>query len=72
MTQLTDVLIQIGESGLDEPLYGGFIILGIVGVSVVYLAFVRDEFEGGRLMKIGGVLLVLGALLSLFWPYRPW
>lgn len=69
---ITALALQLGSAGLDEPIYGGVIIFGITGVIVLYLAFIHEEMDANIQMKVLGILLVALALLSAFWPVRPW
>lgn len=64
--------LQIGYSGQNEPIIGGALIFLIAGLSISYLAFVRTEMNAGPVLKIGGVLLLLFAVLAYYWPHRPW
>jgi hypothetical protein len=70
---LSNVLLSsLGTSGENEPLYGGVIIFVIVGVSMLYLAYIRTEMDAGRIVKIIGFVSLAFALLALSWPMRPW
>jgi hypothetical protein len=66
------ILQQLGYSGQNEPIVGGALIFLIAGLSIGYLAFVRNEMNAGIVLKIGSVLLLGLAVLAFFWPQRPW
>lgn len=70
--QLPGSVLKLGSSGLNEPVFGGMIVFGISGITIVYLAFVHEEMDAGIVLKALGVALVLMALVALFWPLRPW
>lgn len=72
MTSALFVLQQLGYSGRNEPIIGGVLIFLIAGLSITYLAFVRDEMKAGPVLKVGGILLLALAVLAYFWPQRPW
>lgn len=69
---LLTVALQLGTAKANEPIYGGTLVFGLAGVSVLYLAFVRDEMDAGIQMKVLGIVLVGLAVLAAFWPARPW
>lgn len=69
---LLTAALQLGTAKANEPIYGGTLIFGLAGVSILYLAFVRDEMDAGVQMKIIGLVLVGLAVLAAFWPARPW
>jgi|GEM_PF-4883032 len=66
------VLQKLGYSAQNEPIIGGALIFLIAGLSIGYLAFVRNEMNAGIVLKVGSVLLLAFAALALFWPQRPW
>lgn len=69
---LLAVALQLGSAKANEPIYGGALVFGLTGLSVLYLAFVRDEMDAGIQMKVIGIVLLAFALLAAFWPMRPW
>jgi len=66
------VLQKLGYSAQNEPIVGGALIFLIAGLSIGYLAFVRNEMKAGIVLKTGSLLLLALAALALFWPQRPW
>jgi hypothetical protein len=66
------VLQKLGYSAQNEPIIGGALIFLIAGLSIGYLAFVREEMKAGIVLKVGSVLLLVLAALAIFWPQRPW
>lgn len=70
--QLSGSALKLGSSGLNEPVFGGIIVFGITGITIVYLAFVHEEMDAGIVLKALGLGLVLMALVALLWPLRPW
>lgn len=66
------VLQKLGYSAQNDPIVGGALIFLIAGLSIGYLAFVRNEMNAGIVLKIGSVLLLALAALAIFWPQRPW
>lgn len=69
---LTVVLLRIGNAGMDQPVWAGVVIFGVVTVALGYLSFVRQEFDAGIVLKAGTILLFALMVLSYFWPSRPW
>lgn len=69
---LDTFVLQFGHSGLNEPIYGGFIIFGTAAVALYYLAYVRTEMNAGIILRVAPFVMSLFALLALFWPWRPW
>lgn len=66
------LVLQIGQSGLDEPILGGFIIFGTAAVALYYLAYVRTEMNAGIILRVAPFVMLLFAVLALIWPWRPW
>lgn len=69
---LFGVLLKLGATPAEEQIVGGALVFLVVGLGTGYLAYVRDEFEAGPVLKVGTVLILLLALLAFFWPSRPW
>lgn len=69
---LLAVMSALGTAGQNQPVYAGTIIFGIVGLSLAYLAFVSEEMDSDIQLKLISVFLLLLAVLSAFWPMRPW
>lgn len=70
--QLSGSALKLGSSGLNEPVFGGVIVFGITGMTIVYLAFFHDEMDAGIVLKALGIGLVLMAVVAFLWPLRPW
>lgn len=70
--QFIPLLTPLGRAGANEPIYAGTLIFGIVGLTLVYLSFVREEMNPGPVMKVGSILLLVFAVIAFFWPMRPW
>lgn len=66
------VLLSLGNAGMNEPIMTGVVVFGITGAAIAYLSFVRHEFDAGLVLKAGTVMLFALALLSYYWPSRPW
>lgn len=66
------IVLQLGASGSEEPVIGGLLVFGLAGLSMLYLSFVRTEMDAGPVLKASGFVFLAMALLSFFWPYRPW
>lgn len=69
---LIPLLIELGYAGENQPIIGGALVFLVAGLSIGYLAFVRDEMNAGPVLKVGSVLLLALSVLALFWPQRPW
>ncbi|WP_416840415.1 hypothetical protein [Haloferax sp. DFSO52] len=72
LSSVVPVLLQLGTAKANEPIYGGTLVFGAAGLSILYLSFVRDEMDAGIQMKVMGFALLGLALLAAFWPLRPW
>lgn len=66
------VALRLGTAGPNEPVYAGTVVFGGVGLVLTYLAFVHDEMDAGLLLKAGSVIFFVLAVVSAFWPMRPW
>ena len=66
------LVLQLGSSGLNEPIYGGAIIFGAAALSLYYLGYVRTEMHPGIILRVAPFVMLMFAVLSLVWPWRPW
>lgn len=64
--------LQIGQSGLNEPIFGGVIIFGITTLALYYLAYVRTEMNAGIVLRVAPFFMLLLTILAAIWPWRPW
>lgn len=66
------LVLNIGESALNEPILGGFIIFGTAAVALYYFGYVRTEMNAGIILRVAPLVMLLFAVLALIWPWRPW
>lgn len=66
------VLQWLGTAGENQPIYGGTLMFGVVGLGLFYFAFVSKEMESGPVLKGLSIGLLVLAVLAAFWPSRPW
>ncbi|WP_227379456.1 hypothetical protein [Haladaptatus halobius] len=72
LNAFSTIVLQIGTSEINEPIYGGAIIFGAAALALYYLGYVRTEMNPGIILRIGPFVMLLFTLLALFWPWRPW
>lgn len=69
---LETLVLQLGTSGLNEPIYGGAVIFGIATLALYYLGYVRTEMNAGIILRAAPLVMLLFTILALIWPWRPW
>lgn len=66
------IVLRIGRVGLNEPVYAGTVVFSVIGLILAYLTFFHDEMDASTLLKVGSVMFFVLAIVSAFWPMRPW
>jgi len=69
---LKTIPLKFGAPGQNDPLLAGTVIFSIAAITLLYFIFGQEEMETSRITYVLVIVLVALAVVSLFWPQRPW